>query len=195
MRKVCCTVHVVSLRLALSILMFHPPSLLYPEGDFPWSTACSSFARPKIAEHAHFHTSGEEFVYMGDSAHSTGYEPKLLDKNICVDDDMTPINDPDHDSISDFSKTTLEGTRLISVPTVCELTSVSRVSCGNDAPPKESQPRETVRGQREREEREGSVISVGQSMSRTNRRNSFRSNSHQTQKEFYSDERDLREHL
>ena len=137
MKKVCCAVHVVSLRLALSILMFHPPSLLYPEGDLPWYTACSSFVRPKIAGHAHSHTSGEEFVCMGDSAQSTGYEPKLLDKNICVDDDMTPINDPDHDSISDFSKTTREGTRFVSVPTVCELFSLSNVSWGNDGLPKE----------------------------------------------------------
>ena len=103
---------------------------------------------------------------MADSTHSTGYEPKLLDKNISVDDDMTPINDPDHDSISEFSKTTGEGTGLFSVPTVCEPTFVSHVSCGNVAPPIESQPRESVRGQREREEREGSVISVGEAMSR-----------------------------
>ena len=162
---------------------------------FPGLLLVRALPRPKIEGHAHSHTSGEEFVCMGDSAHSTGYEPKLLDKNICVDDDMTPINDPDHDSISDFSKTTREGTRFVSVPTVCELFSLSRVSWGNDGLPQENQPRETVRGQREREEREGSVISVGQSMSRTNRRNSLRSNSHQTQKEFYSDERDLREHL
>ena len=90
-------------------------------------------------------------------------------------DDMTPISDPDHDSISEFSKTTNEGARLFSVPTVCETTSVSDVSCGNVAPPKESQPLENVRGQSEREEREGSVISVGESMSRKSRRNSTRS--------------------
>ena len=77
---------------------------------------------------------------------------------------MTPINDPDHDRISEFKKrkkSTREGTSLFSVPTVFEPTSVSNVSCGNVALPKESQPRETVRGQREREEREGSVLSVG----------------------------------
>ena len=48
---------------------------------------------------------------------------------------------------------------------------------------------------REREEREGSVISVAESMSRKSRRNSIRSHSLQTHREFYSDERDLREHL
>ena len=48
---------------------------------------------------------------------------------------------------------------------------------------------------RERDEREGSVISVGESMSRTCRRNSIRSHSLLTHREFYSDERDLREDL
>ena len=38
-KKVCCTVHVVSLRLALSILMFQPPSLLFPDGQFSCSTS------------------------------------------------------------------------------------------------------------------------------------------------------------
>ena len=48
---------------------------------------------------------------------------------------------------------------------------------------------------REREEREGSVISVAESMSKKSRRNSVRSHSLQTHREFYSDERDLREDL
>ena len=133
---------------------------------------------------------------MAASPTPTGYEPKLLDKNISVDDDMTPINDPDHDSISDLSRTTRQGTRLFCDPTMCENTYVSHVSCGNVALPKESQPRETVRGQREREEREGSVISVG--------RVDVKEKSTKTvegvilirlAREFYSDERDLREHL
>ena len=47
----------------------------------------------------------------------------------------------------------------------------------------------------EREEREGSVISVAESMSRKSRRNSMRSHSLQTHREFFSDQRDLREHL
>ena len=54
-------------------------------------------------------------------------------------------------------------------------------------------PRETVA--RQREEREGSVISVGESKSRKSRRNSTRSHSLQTHRDFFSDERDLREHL
>ena len=47
---------------------------------------------------------------------------------------------------------------------------------------------------RERE-REGSVISVAESMSRKSRRNSIRSHSLQTHREFFSDERDLRAYL
>ena len=48
---------------------------------------------------------------------------------------------------------------------------------------------------REREERQGSVISVAESMSKKSRRNNIRSHSLQTHREFYSDERDLREDL
>ena len=48
---------------------------------------------------------------------------------------------------------------------------------------------------REREEREGSVISVAESMAKKNRRNSIRSHSLQTHRELYSDERNLREDL
>ena len=44
---------------------------------------------------------------------------------------------------------------------------------------------------REREEREGSVIGVAESMSRKSRRNSIRSRSLQIHREFYSDERDI----
>ena len=36
--------------------------------------------------------------------------PNQLDKMVPADDDATPINDPDHDSISDISKTTYENT-------------------------------------------------------------------------------------
>ena len=104
--------------------------MVTPESD-------DEISSTKIAGHAHFHMSGEEFVYMEASPTPTGFEPQLLDKNICVDDDMTPINDPDHDSISEFSKTTREGTRSFCVPTACEHTSVSHV-CGNVALPEES---------------------------------------------------------
>ena len=72
--------------------------------------------------------------------------------------------------------------------------SVSHVSHGES---KDSMHRETVARQRERERerREGSVISVAESMSKKSRLNSIRSHSLQVHREFYSDERDLREHL
>ena len=58
---------------------------------------------------------------------------------------------------------------------------------------KESMPRETVA--RQRDEREGSVISVTESISKKCRRNSIRSHSLQTHREIYSEERALRGHL
>ena len=48
---------------------------------------------------------------------------------------------------------------------------------------------------REREEREGSVISGTESMSKKSPRNSTRSHSLQTHREFYSDEGHFREHF
>ena len=92
-------------------------------------------------------------------------------------------------------KNTRENTGLFGVPTMFE-TSVSHVSHGEFALRRESQesmPRETAA--RQREEREGSVISVAESMSRKSRRNSIGSHSLQTHGEFYSGERDLREHV
>ena len=68
--------------------------------------------------------------------------------------------------------------------------SVSHVSHGES---KDSMHRETVARHRGREEREGSVISSAESMSKKSRRNSIRSHSLQTHRGFYSDERDLRE--
>ena len=46
---------------------------------------------------------------MADSAHSTGNEPK---NKLSEDSDKTPINDPNHDNISDFSRVTREDTEL-----------------------------------------------------------------------------------
>ena len=66
----------------------------------------------------------EEFGYLANSFHLTGYEPEQSDNMITADDDATPINDPDHDSISYFSKTAHDNTGWFGVPTVCA-TSVS----------------------------------------------------------------------
>ena len=192
-----CSAHVVDLHLSLSILMFHPPSLLFPDGHFETTfptltstTPLPSFTRPKSAGLAHFRTSAEEFGNLADPTHSTGCDPKELDKITSADGDTTPINDPNYDNISDFSKITRMNTGLFGVSTVFE-SSVSHVSHGES---KDSMHRETVAGQRERQS-DGSVISVAESMSRKSRRNSTWSHSLQTHREFYSDERDLREHL
>ena len=94
-------------------------------------------------------------------------------------------------------KTTHDNTGWFGVPPVCE-TSVSKISRGDPALHKESKEslaRETEGKQRMREDRDGSVMSVGESTSRRSRRNSTRIHSHQTHREFCADERDLREHL
>ena len=61
------------------------------------------------------------------------------------DGDTTPINDPNRDVISDFSKTTRENTGLFGVPTVFE-TSVSHVSHGSFA--LQRKPRKHASGNR-----------------------------------------------
>ena len=188
------------IHLALSYLMLHPPSLLFPHGHFdttfPSAPSSSSVTRPRSAGQAHLCTSAGEFGYLADPTHSTDNEPKEFDKITSADGDTTPINDPNYDKISDFSKITRENAKLIGVSTMLEA-SVSHVSCGNFALQRgsqESMPRETVR-QREKGEREGSVNSVTESMLKKSRRNNTRNHSHRTHRGFYSDERDLREHL
>ena len=123
---------------------------------------------------AHFRTSGGEFGYLADPTHSTGYEPKEFDKITSVDGDTTPVNDPNIDNISDFSKITRENTGLFGVSPMFE----ASVSHGSQGESKDSMHHETVARQRERE---GSAISVAESMSRKRRRNSIRSDSLQTQ--------------
>ena len=52
-------------------------------------------------------------VWLPGRSHApTGYEPKEFDKTTSVDGNTTPIDDPDNDSISEFSKTTRENTGL-----------------------------------------------------------------------------------
>ena len=100
-------------------LMFHPPSLLFPDGHFETTfptltstTFLPSFTCPKNARQAHSLTSTEEFGYLAKSSPLSGYEPKKPD--------TTPIKDPDHDNTSDFSKSTRESTGLFGVSTVFE---------------------------------------------------------------------------
>ena len=183
----------------LHFLTFDPSSLLFPHGhfdtSFPSAPSLPNCSRSKRADPAHFRTSGQEFGCLADPAHSTGYEPEEFDKNSSADGDTTPINDPNYDNISDFSKITRENTGPFGVSTMLEAF-VSHIYHGGFAlqrESKESIPQETVA--RQRQEREGAVISVTESMSKKCRPNSIRSHSLQTHREFYSDERDLRGHL
>ena len=120
-----CSAHVVSLHLAFSTLMSHTSSLLSPDNLFDTAFQSLTFtdflpdlSRPKSAGPAHIRNGEEDFGYMANMPHSTGHEPNQLDKMVSADDDATPINDPDHDSISDFSKTTHENTGWFGVPAV-----------------------------------------------------------------------------
>ena len=108
--------------------MFHPSAPLLSDNLF--DTARQSltftellpgfFSRPKSAGPVHFRNSEDDFGYMANLPHSTGHEPNQPDKMVLADDDPTPINDPDHGSICDFSETTHENTGWFGVPTVCE---------------------------------------------------------------------------
>ena len=68
-----------------SRLLHVPPSILVVPGrsrrhHVPGTPSSSSFTRPISAGQAHFRTSAEEFGYLADPTHSTGYEPKQTDK-------------------------------------------------------------------------------------------------------------------
>ena len=70
-----CSAHVISLHLTLSILMFRPPSLLFPHGhfdtSFPSAPSLPNCSRSDSAGQAHFRTSGEGIGYLADPTHST----------------------------------------------------------------------------------------------------------------------------
>ena len=112
-------------------------------------------------------------------ADSTGYEPKRqLHKPFSEEGDATPVNDPNHDNLSDFSRLTREHTEL-SV-NVCVDPSVShsvlpekrqlretrssnplfsRASCdANNVLPERRQLRETRCRQREKMEKKVQVL-------------------------------------
>ena len=72
---------------------------LVPVCTFPRRTVPD----PKSAGQAHFRTSGEEFCYLADPTHSTGYEPKEFDR-LVLQTETRLYNDPNYDNISDFSK-------------------------------------------------------------------------------------------
>ena len=107
-------------------------------------------SRSESAGQAHFRSCGGEFGHLGDATHSTSCEPEEFDKISSADGDTTPINDPNYDNTSHFSKITRENTGLFGVSTMLEA-SVSHVSDGES---KDSMHRETVARQREREKKE-----------------------------------------
>ena len=84
MAQCVCSAHVISLHLTLSILMFHPPSLLFPHGHFETTflsaQSLPDFTRSESAGQTHLRTSGGEFGYLADPTHSTkcqGQGPRL----------------------------------------------------------------------------------------------------------------------
>ena len=106
-----CSAQVVTLHLAFSLLMFHPSAPLLSDNLFDTARQSLTFtelllglSRPKSAGPVHFRNSEDDFGYMAYLPHSMGHEPNQPDKMVPADGDPTPINDPDHDSICDFSK-------------------------------------------------------------------------------------------
>ena len=93
--RVSCSAHVVSLHLTLSILMFHPPSYLFPHGHVETTFLCApslpNCSRSESAGQAHFRASGGSLATWPIPTHSTGYEPKEFDKISSADGDTTPI--------------------------------------------------------------------------------------------------------
>ena len=126
--RVCgCFAHVVNLHISLVSPMLRPspptPSLLSPHGQRDWSAVSDIFSNlpgPKIAGPALADKGEYVSGHLVKSAHLTGYEPNSSDSMINADNNATPINDPDNDSISEFSKTTNDNTGWFGVPTVCE---------------------------------------------------------------------------
>ena len=192
--KVFAFVHVVYLRLAFSTLMFRPPSLLFPHGHFdttfPSAQSLPSFIRPKSAKRTS--ARAPRSLATWPSPVST----QVMSPSSSTADDTTPINDPDHESISDLSKTTRENTGLFGVPTVFG-TSVSHVSHGHFALQRESwerMPREPLQD-REKQRKEKVRWSVLQSRCQRKVDGTALGVMLFRLTESHSDERDLREHL
>ena len=142
-----------SARITLSILMFHPPSLLFPHGhfdsSFPSAPSLPNCSRSESAGLAHLPHARRGVWLPGHSYQFAGYEPKEVDKSTSADGDTTLVNDPHYGNISDFQKITRENTGLFGVSTMLEA-SVSHVFHGES---KDSMHRETVARQRERRKR------------------------------------------
>ena len=149
-----CSAHVISFRLTLSILMFHPPSLLLPHGHFETTflsaRSLPDFTRSESAGQAHLRTSGGEFVATWPIPRTPQVtSPKSSRRLLLQTETRRPINDPNYDNISDFSKSTRENPGLFGVSTMSEA-SVSHVSPGES---RDSMHRETVARQRGKKEK------------------------------------------
>ena len=195
--------HVINLHISLVSPMLRPspptPSLLFPHGQRDWSAASdiiSDQPGPKIPGPALADKGEYVSGRLVKSAHLTGYEPNGSDSMINADNNATPINDPDNDGISEFSKTTHDNTGWFGVPTVFE-SSVPQISRGDLALQKAKRAwLGKPRASKGCGETEAVLWLVLQNRCQEGGpRSSMRSHSHQTQRKLYSDERDLREHL
>ena len=81
---------------------------------------CRTFPDPKARVKRTSERAARSFGYLADPTHSTSSEPKEFDKITSADGDTTPINDPNYDNISDFSKITREDNDLLGVPSMFE---------------------------------------------------------------------------
>ena len=145
----------------------------------------------KVKRTLHEH---EQFGYLAKPVLTTGYEPKEFDKITSVDDDMTLINDPDH-NISESRKPRTR-TLAKSVFTQCLNPLCCTFLIGDFVPQSESKESmlSGTRCKTKRDEREGCAISVAESMSKEGQRNGI-SVSLKRHRKSSSDDRDLRGHL
>ena len=146
-------------------------------------TILPNFPELKSAGQAHPMHEGEQFGYLAKSVLLTGYEPKEIDKNTSVDDDAKAlINDLDH-NISRLLENHAARTLVNSVFTQCLNPLFCTSLIGDFVRQREKAKKALQSGNRcktERDEREGFVISVADSMPMKSRRNSIRSHSLQT---------------
>ena len=165
------------LSISLSILISHLSSLLFSDNRLTFRDLLPGDPKARVQR-----TSTP--VRRNLSTWQIPRTPQVMntkqpDKTTSVKGDTTPINDPDHDSISDFSKThTREHWTARcshSVWTLC-FVDFSRWFCSS-----EREQRKPDSGKPSASwgcgDRDGSVISVGESILKRSRRNSTRSHS------------------
>ena len=173
-----CLAHVINLHISLSLWCFARlcllSSLLFPHGHCNWSAVSDIFSdlcRPGIAGLAHSdpHRSWAQPVRPDDHRRSWR-DAHQVSRPVQFDGSVFP------QCLNPLFRRFLEVKLLFRKKSQKAWLGKPRAS-------------------RECGETDGSVISVGESMSRKSRRNSTRSHSRRTQRKFYSGERDFREHL